>query len=100
MPSRAGVNRARARRSFATHVVFLHDLMAVLGEHLVHAVPHRLAVGVGNREEVNAAAQLGDRVELIVRPQSQLLHARDVVVPIDVILALPRSNSSPSPSPY
>ena len=103
MPSRAGVNRARARRSFATHVVFLHDLVAVFGEHLVHAAPHRLVVRLGNREEVDAAAaQLGDRVELIVRPQSQLLHARGVVVPVDVLLdlALRRSGSSTSPSPY
>ena len=70
-------------------VVFLHDRVAVLGEHLVHAVPNRLVVRVGNREEVDAAAtEFGDRVQFVVGAEREVLHARRVVVPVEVFLDL------------
>lgn len=70
-------------------VVFLDGCVAALGEHLVDAVPDLLVVGVGDGEELDAAAaEFGDGVEFVVGAEGQVLYAGGVVVPVEVFLDL------------
>ena len=56
---------------------------------LADPLPHGVVVGVGNRQEINAAAaQLIDRADRVGRQQRQVLDARGLGVPIQIFLDL------------
>ena len=70
-------------------MIFLHDRVTVLREHRIDALPNSFVVRIRNREEVNASAtKFRDRCKFIVCAQRKVLHARGVVVPVEILLNL------------
>lgn len=70
-------------------VVFLHGFVTVRLKHGVDAVPDFVVVGIGEREEIDAAgAEGGDGVEFIIGAEGKVLHAGGVAVPVEIFLHL------------
>ena len=67
--------------------------MAILLDH-ADAVPDGVVVRIGNVQEVDAASpKFGDRGQFVIRSERKMLHARGLIMPVEVFLDLALSDA-------